>query len=311
MSTQFEVEFSLEQWEEKLEKFHSMEKESTSSLMEYAAKNEEKYLNCQYDEIMAQIKACGKINDQLIHAGHELDPVDHLWKYLKRYEKIAEETYHYVGYMRASISGKISASGESQPQHDDEEDDDTPRKIMLMENCLRDFESKLERGSNRRNSSNRKMPLNVPVAPEPEVAIENAPCNDFLAFQDILRKMRIVDDKIVYALNSTIPTESFRGSVDAGERCRQLYHQLKVTLDRREHALKRCANEMSDSVSELVRQKESSPGDLNVLKSLGKQQNSLRLIRSELYVEDILRDRTFKVFFDKCRHFYTPDDAQK
>ena len=40
--------------------------------------------------------------------------------------------------------------------------------------------------------------------------IQNLPCNDFLAFQDLLlRSRRLVDDNVTNLLNSTIPTDSF------------------------------------------------------------------------------------------------------
>ena len=38
--------------------------------------------------------------------------------------------------------------------------------------------------------------------------------------------MRVLDDKIIYSLNTTIPTDSFRGKVDAVNTCKQLYTQV-------------------------------------------------------------------------------------
>lgn len=46
--------------------------------------------------------------------------------------------------------------------------------------------------------------------------------------QDTLKRMRIVDDKIVYALNKTVPTESFSGKVDANATCKDLFSQVSI-----------------------------------------------------------------------------------
>jgi len=41
--------------------------------------------------------------------------------------------------------------------------------------------------------------------------------------------MRIVDDKIVQALNTTVPTESFSAKVDGHETCKDLFSQVRET----------------------------------------------------------------------------------
>ena len=38
--------------------------------------------------------------------------------------------------------------------------------------------------------------------------------------------MRALDDRIIYKLNTTVPTRSFAGQVSAEERCRELYDQV-------------------------------------------------------------------------------------
>lgn len=39
--------------------------------------------------------------------------------------------------------------------------------------------------------------------------IDNLPCHDFLAFQDLLLRSRKIDDNIANLINTTIPTDSF------------------------------------------------------------------------------------------------------
>lgn len=44
--------------------------------------------------------------------------------------------------------------------------------------------------------------------------------------------MRTIDDRIVHALNTTVPTVSFSGKVDATKTCKQLYESVSVTATR-------------------------------------------------------------------------------
>jgi hypothetical protein len=45
-------------------------------------------------------------------------------------------------------------------------------------------------------------------------------------FQDALKKMRTLDDKIIYMLNTSIPTDSFKGQVDPSSTCKDLFDQV-------------------------------------------------------------------------------------
>ncbi|XP_023225921.1 coiled-coil domain-containing protein 58-like [Centruroides sculpturatus] len=84
-------------------------------------------------------------------------------------------------------------------------------------------------------------------------------CDDFLAFQEILKKMRRIDDNIIHALNTTIPTDSFTAKASVTDQCKDLYEQL-------------------------------------------------RLMQNELNVEEVVKDRSLKVFYERCRSFYKPPD---
>lgn len=45
--------------------------------------------------------------------------------------------------------------------------------------------------------------------------------------------MRTIDDRIVHALNTTVPTVSFSGKVDATQTCKQLYESVSVSVKTR------------------------------------------------------------------------------
>lgn len=40
--------------------------------------------------------------------------------------------------------------------------------------------------------------------------------------------MRTIDDRIVHALNTTVPTVSFSGKVDATQTCKKLYESVSL-----------------------------------------------------------------------------------
>ncbi|XP_034173940.2 coiled-coil domain-containing 58 isoform X1 [Osmia lignaria lignaria] len=131
-------------------------------------------------------------------------------------------------------------------------------------------------------------------------------CGDFLEFQDALQKMRQIDDKIIYMLNATIPTESFKSQVDPTAQCKDLFEQIQSGHKQRELAITKCVNASKEKVKQLKAQKDSGNDNPQLLKSLRKEQSTLRLLQSELNVEEIVKKRTINVYHEKCRSFYKP-----
>merc|ERR1719286_104025 len=119
-----------------------------------------------------------------------------------------------------------------------------------------------------------------------------------MGFQDALKRMRLIDDKIVYALNTTIPTQSFASKVDATQQCKQLYEELENAYSSREKAIKTCITKVSGDVSKLREAKLANPDDVDVLKALRKEQTKLRLMQQELNVEEVVKDRSHKIFYE-------------
>ena len=46
-------------------------------------------------------------------------------------------------------------------------------------------------------------------------------------FQEALEGARKVDDGIIYRLNTSIPTTSFKGEVSAADKCKELYEEVR------------------------------------------------------------------------------------
>jgi len=123
-----------------------------------------------------------------------------------------------------------------------------------------------------------------------------AQCSDFMQFQKALKMSRVIDDKIIYALNTSIPTASIREKhhIDSGEKCTALQQELFDAYETRDNAIKKCINFVAEEVSEA---KEKNDGTLR-----GKQ-GTLRLLRSELSVEEIIRQRSLTIFKEKCHNY--------
>ncbi|XP_076617814.1 protein MIX23 [Chaetodon auriga] len=131
-------------------------------------------------------------------------------------------------------------------------------------------------------------------------------CEDFSMFQEVLKVMRTIDDRIVHALNTTVPTVSFSGKVDATQTCKQLYESLMEAHLSRDKAIKSCIAQTSEVVGRLREERAKDSGNLALIKQLRKEQTNLKLMQSELNVEEVVNDRSLKIFKERCRIHYTP-----
>ncbi|XP_017893548.1 coiled-coil domain-containing protein 58 [Ceratina calcarata] len=118
--------------------------------------------------------------------------------------------------------------------------------------------------------------------------------------------MRQFDDKIIYLLNNTIPTESFKSQVDPTAKCKELYDQIHSGHEKRELAITRCLNLSKEKLRELKAQRDNGNESPQLLKTMRKEQSTLHLLQSELNIEEVVRKRTIDVYHEKCRSFYKP-----
>ncbi|XP_063700767.1 protein MIX23 [Culicoides brevitarsis] len=136
-------------------------------------------------------------------------------------------------------------------------------------------------------------------------------CSDFLQFQEYLKKLRDVDDKLVYALNVSIPTQSFKGQENPEANCKDLYQKLRQGYDYRQQAIKKCIVAQANQVKVLKdardKQNDADSFDMQLDKNFKAEQRKLRLLQAELNVEDILREKSFKMFNERCRTFFKAD----
>lgn len=111
-----------------------------------------------------------------------------------------------------------------------------------------------------------------------------------------------MDDKIIYALNA-IPTESFRNQVSSEATCRDLYGKLTNGHTQREEAIKQCILVSANKLQTLKVSREEGNLNLQADREFKSEQRKLRVLQSELNVEDIVKDRSYKAFNERCRTF--------
>lgn len=87
--------------------------------------------------------------------------------------------------------------------------------------------------------------------------------------------MREMDDKIIYALNTSLPTESFKGQFSAQSTCHSLYDQLKVVHSNREDAIKRCIVVTAENVKELKTKRDDNRDDIALDKKFKNEQRKV------------------------------------
>ncbi|KAB0366352.1 hypothetical protein FD754_010508, partial [Muntiacus muntjak] len=89
---------------------------------------------------------------------------------------------------------------------------------------------------------------------------------------ELLKVMRTIDDRIVHELNTTVPTASFAGKIDASQTCKQLYESLMEAHASRDRVIKNCIAQTSSVVKQLREEREKNLDDLTLLKQLRKEQ---------------------------------------
>ncbi|XP_048767907.1 protein MIX23-like [Ostrea edulis] len=129
-------------------------------------------------------------------------------------------------------------------------------------------------------------------------------CNDFLGFQEQLKKHRLVDDRIINTLNASLPSISF--PADRTTKCEDLYKELSKEYGKRETAIKSCIALFSKNVEMLQQERANNVDDYELTKTLRKEQTKLRLMQQELSVEEIVKDTSLKAFHERCRRYFKP-----
>ncbi|XP_066252145.1 protein MIX23 [Euwallacea similis] len=128
-------------------------------------------------------------------------------------------------------------------------------------------------------------------------------CPDLSEFQETLKQMRKADDIIVNTINSVIPTDSFHA--DQTTACKSIYQQIQQGHDKREGFIRNCISFTLGNIKRLKSERDNK-ADNDDSKSLRSEQTKLRMLQVELTVEDLIKQRSVKVFNERCRQYFKP-----
>lgn len=88
--------------------------------------------------------------------------------------------------------------------------------------------------------------------------------------------MRDLDDKIIYALNVSIPTESFKHKSNTSNSCGELLTKIDRNFDQRHTAIKECIAITADRVKVLRTERETKQNDNSIDKNFKSEQRKVR-----------------------------------
>lgn len=63
-------------------------------------------------------------------------------------------------------------------------------------------------------------------------------------------------------------------------------------------------------MKQLKEQRDAGKEDPVLIKDLRKEQSTMRLLQSELNVEEVIKKRTTQVYYERCRGFYKPESNE-
>lgn len=88
--------------------------------------------------------------------------------------------------------------------------------------------------------------------------------------------MRDLDDKVIYALNMSLPTASIKARTDSnpGDNCKGLYNSLRTSYEQRGKVIQECILLTAEEVSRLKQQRETS-GDVQVEQRFKNEQRKV------------------------------------
>ena len=90
--------------------------------------------------------------------------------------------------------------------------------------------------------------------------------------------MRELDDKLIYSLNTSIPTESFKGQSNAEGTCKSLYGQLRATHEERENAIRECILISADNLKKLKNERDNKQDSVILDKKFKSEQRKVKKI---------------------------------
>lgn len=87
--------------------------------------------------------------------------------------------------------------------------------------------------------------------------------------------MRDIDDKIIYALNTSLPTESFKGQINGEKTCHELYARLQTGHEQRGNLIRQCITVSVENLKQLRMERDQNPDNIDMDKKFKSEQRKV------------------------------------
>ncbi|PIL37031.1 hypothetical protein GSI_00723 [Ganoderma sinense ZZ0214-1] len=161
------------------------------------------------------------------------------------------------------------------------------------------------------------LAIQAPTLTPKTVHVSSSTCHDVSAFKELMSQYRKLDDSINMRLNRTTAQYRDRERTGMGSKgdieeqaCAHVWKEFIANWSRRKELVNYCVDVLDESVEEKQRSLQDAGDDASAQRkargALYAEEVKRNQIRNELFVENIVRKRTFDAFRARCRYFEPP-----
>lgn len=120
-----------------------------------------------------------------------------------------------------------------------------------------------------------------------------------------MKKLRDIDDKLIYALNIALPTSSIKSRTESDpvKTCTDLHKKITESHLSRGQFISSCIQKTAEEIK-AIKTSSSNSGNNDEERKLTNLQRKLRVLQTEDGVEQIVIDQTMRAFKTRCRDYY-------
>lgn len=120
-----------------------------------------------------------------------------------------------------------------------------------------------------------------------------------------MKKLRDIDDKLIYALNIALPTSSIKSRTesDPTKTCADLHKKIIESHLSRGKFLSTCVQRTAEDIKKM-KQSVSETSNADEERKLMTLQRKLRVLQTEEGVEQIVVEKSLRNFNERCRDYY-------
>lgn len=135
-------------------------------------------------------------------------------------------------------------------------------------------------------------------------SFDKVTCQDPTAFKEYIKRLRTVDDTIIFNLNTELCTPQSQSDVDRNkEHCKEFRDQLNKAYETRNKVFEICLAESEAKLKVAKSAQQQNESDLALLKEFKRAQTEHRMMQKESTYEQAIQDRSLQVLRERCRRY--------